>query len=698
MNSEDSPAIVQHRLRVGPFGRNGLLLLFWALLSALVVAIAVALTWQAATHLFHYEVQTDAQEWIDDLGDHVDDLDRILAGEAVTPESRSALDLAASGKAIFFFRLLDQNGRAVYQSLSPDELLPFDVGAHEGAGDQAVREALSTERPVVRLGGHDGDSQSIPSVYGRIVLPLETGTGVRGTAEVYLNQTAKAERYRQAFMAFVTGLALLILFAMALPMTMVWRKIKQRELAERRLHDMAHTDPLTRLANRTYFQQCLGKALVGAGKGERATALFWLDLDRFKRINDALGHPIGDALLCQVAARLNHSLGERDMVARLGGDEFALVQTGCTSEAAAAELAERLIQVLAIPFDVEGHHVVIGVSIGIVFAPRDGRGVDDLLKKADIALYRAKDAGRSTYRFFRPDMEARSVVRHALEEDLRLAINHGKLRLHYQPQVSLKTGRIIGFEALLRWHHPRFGHMPPHEVIALAEETGLIMPLGFWALRQAAADATTWPEDVTVSVNISAVQFRHTNLVELVDDVLRMSGLAPDRLDLEITESIVMEDSRTTIIKLRKLRRLGLHLSMDDFGTGYSSLNRLRNLPFDRLKVDRSFVRELGGNRDDAAVVHAIVTLGKSLGMQVIAEGVETDAQLAHLHLENCDVAQGYYFGRPVPASEIGRQLGQYNPIGSIGLHVPRTGPVNQAWPEPERAAAAPATLKEAVG
>ena len=262
----------------------------------------------------------------------------------------------------------------------------------------------------------------------------------------------------------------------------------------------------------------------------------------------------------------------------------------------------------------------------------------------------------------------------------------------------MKSAQIVGFEALLRWHHPHYGHMPPHEVIALAEETGLIMPLGFWALKQATMDATTWPEDVSVSVNISAVQFGHTNLVDLVGDVLSMSGLAPSRLDLELTESIVMSDSHTTISKLRKLRRLGIHLSMDDFGTGYSSLNRLRNLPFNRLKVDRSFIRELGGNRDDTAIVHAIITLGKSLGMQVIAEGVETDMQLAQLHVEDCDVAQGYYFGRPVPASEIGRQLGLYNPSNSVGLHAPRKAPLplRPAWNEAERQRAqAPMSFEE---
>ncbi|MEZ5933764.1 MAG: EAL domain-containing protein [Alphaproteobacteria bacterium] len=658
-------------------------MLLWVLSSGLVVAIAVALTWQVSTHLLRNEVQADARAWIDHLAARVHGLDRMLATGVISPEDGRQLRATGGGRRVALFRLYDQKGMRLFETVSQDADLPHMALA---AVTDAVplHDVLSSGDPLISLDRHNGDAMQ--TVFSRVVLPFRTPRGGPGIAEVYLDQTANAERYHQAFMAFVTGLALLILFAMALPMTMVWRRAKQRELAERRLHDMAHTDPLTRLANRTHFRERLGEALGRAANGERPTALFWLDLDRFKTINDALGHPVGDALLCQVAARLNHSRGEHDLVARLGGDEFALVQTGCVSEEQAAELAERLIHVLAVPFDVDGHHVVIGVSIGIVFAPRDGRAVDDLLKKADIALYRAKDAGRSTYRFFRPDMEARSVVRHSLEEDLRLAIHNNQLRLHYQPQVSLKSGRIIGFEALLRWHHPRFGHMPPHEVIALAEETGLIIPLGFWALKQATADATTWPEDVSVSVNISAVQFRHTNLVDLVGDALSMSGLAPERLDLEITESIVMEDSRNTIVKLKKLRRLGIHLSMDDFGTGYSSLNRLRNLPFDRLKVDRSFIRELGGNPDDAAIVHAIVTLGKSLGMQVIAEGVETDAQLGQLHLENCDIAQGYFFGRPVPATEIGRQLGQYNPLGSVGLHAPRRAAASQAWHREDRA------------
>ena len=665
----------QGQLRSILINQNSSFFVIWLLSSALVMVIAIALTWQAVNQLLLHDIHDDAKVWLKDLSEEDDMLGRVLTSkDAILPgkDQSSTPDII---KGILFYRLYDPMGELLHQSDIANDDLAFLIDKAPVLEADSIREALSKDGPLLSLNDHASSLFWAPSTHAQILIPIATDPGGAFLAEVHLDQAAKATYYHQSFIGFATGLALLILFAMALPMTMVWRKIKQRELAERRLHEMAHTDPLTRLANRTEFRERLKRALRHTDGLGNAAVLFWLDLDRFKTINDALGHPIGDRLLHQVAGRLRRSLREQDTVARLGGDEFAILQCDCQNEQEASDLARRVIRLLAVPFDIEGHAVVIGVSIGIVFAPRDGQGVDDLLKKADIALYRAKDAGRSTYRFFRPDMEARSAVRHALEEDLRLAINTNALKLHYQPQVSLKTGQIIGFEALLRWHHPHYGHMPPHEVVSLAEETGLIVPLGFWALRQATLDATTWPEEISVSVNISAVQFRHTNLVDLVGDALRMSGLSPDRLDLELTESIVMEDSRNTIVKLRQLRRLGIHLSMDDFGTGYSSLNRLRNLPFDRLKVDRSFIRELAGNRDDVAIVHAIITLGKSLDMQIIAEGVETDAQLAQLHMENCDIAQGYFFGRPVPASEIGRQIGQYNPIGSIGLHAPRRGP-----------------------
>jgi len=681
--------------------RDAVLLMLWALASTIVVLTAIALTWQTSNHLLRHELRSAALDWATYLVDNVDDLEQVMTTGEVTDDSLEVFRSASQFGQVFRYQLFDLKGQSVYASNGRQRDYARLSSGPVLHREPALHDILAAERPIVSLKKHDGDAESSsshPEVYGQIYLPVLADHGILGLVEIYIDQTDQAAHYQHEFVVFATGLTLLILFAMALPLVMVWRKTKQRELAERQLHDMAHTDPLTKLSNRTNFRDRLVKALGYAGRGQQMIALFWLDLDRFKTINDALGHPIGDALLCQVAQRLRRTISQYDTVARLGGDEFAIVVSGCRERGHAAELAQLLIKTLAVPFDVEGHHVVIGVSIGIVFAPFDGDQVDDLLKKADIALYRAKDEGRSTYRFFKPDMEARSEVRHVLEEDLRIAIHSNQLRLHYQPQVSLDSGEIIGFEALLRWHHPRFGHMPPGEVVALAEETGLIMPLGYWALQQACADANTWPEPIRVSVNISAVQFSHVNLVDLVSDALGMSGLAADRLDLEITESIVMADSKATIAKLRKLRRLGVHLSMDDFGTGYSSLSRLRHLPFNHLKVDRSFVQELGGNPDDLAIVHAIVALGQNLGMHIIAEGVETDAQLAQLRLEGCDIAQGFFFGRPVPATEIGRQLARHNPMSSVGLHAPRHKNVSAWQPsEADKPAALPA-LKEAIG
>ncbi len=699
MNWESRFHLLEARLSV--MGRDATLLLLWALASTIVIVIAIALTWQTANHLLHHELRASASGWAAYLVNNVDDLEQVMTTGEVSSDSLKVFRSASRFGHVFRYQLFDRRGRSVYASDGQRQDYPARYQQRGGQSTPSFREVVKAKSPIIRLRepAHDNqDLRDLPERYGQIYLPVIANRDVLGIVEIYVDQTDKAARYHHVFVVFATGLTLLILFAMAFPMVMVWRKTKQRELAERQLHDMAHTDPLTRLANRTNFRDRLGQALAGARDGQRVIALFWLDLDRFKTINDALGHPVGDALLCQVAHRLRRTLAQQDVVARLGGDEFAIVLTDCRERRHAGQLAQQLIRTLAIPFDVEGHHVVIGVSIGIVFAPYDGDQVDDLLKKADIALYRAKDAGRSTYRFFKPDMEARSEVRHALEEDLRIAIHSNQLRLHYQAQVCLDSGRITGFEALLRWHHPRFGHMPPGEVVALAEETGLIMPLGYWALQQACADATTWPESIRVSVNISAVQFSHANLVDLVSDALSISGLAADRLDLEITESIVMADSKATIAKLRKLRRLGVHLSMDDFGTGYSSLSRLRHLPFNHLKVDRSFIKELGGNPDDIAIVHAIVTLGQNLGMQIIAEGVETDAQLAQLRTEGCDIAQGFFFGRPVPATEIGRELARHHPVSSVGLHAPRdkNAPV---WQASETTSPLPApAFQEAIG
>ena len=382
-------------------------------------------------------------------------------------------------------------------------------------------------------------------------------------------------------------------------------------------------------------------------------AVLCLDLDRFKPVNDTLGHPVGDALLRAVAARLLACVREGDTAARLGGDEFAVLQAGAGQPEAAGALARRLVEALSAPYEVLGHQVVVGASVGVALAPGDGRDPDELLKRADMALYRAKADGRGTFRSFEPGMDARLQARRLLELDLRKALAAGELELHYQPLVDLRTGAVSALEALLRWRHPARGLVPPGEFVPLAEEIGLIVPVGGWVLRRACADAAGWPGGVRVAVNLSAAQFRGRELVAAVVGALAAAGLAPARLELEITETVLLRDGEATLATLRELRALGVRIAMDDFGTGYSSLGYLRSFPFDKIKIDRCFVRDLGASADCEAIVRAVTGLGGSLGIATTAEGVETEEQLERLRAEGCDEAQGFHLGRPMPAADV---------------------------------------------
>jgi predicted signal transduction protein with EAL and GGDEF domain len=350
-----------------------------------------------------------------------------------------------------------------------------------------------------------------------------------------------------------------------------------------------------------------------------------------------------------------------DTVARLGGDEFAIVQVG-TKPADASELAGRLIEQLSEPFDILGHQVVIGASIGIAIAPTDGKEPDQLLRNADMALYRAKSSGRGCYHFFQPEMDAQMQARHALETDLRKAVTAGEFEMYYQPIVELAGGVITGFEALVRWNHPQRGVVTPGNFIPVAEEIGLIGALGDWVLKQACRDAATWPEGLTVAVNLSAVQFRNPSLALSIVSALSASGLDASRLVLEITETVLLQDDRAILDTLHQIRALGARISMDDFGTGYSSLSYLRSFPFDKIKIDRSFIQELGRKDDCIAIIRAVTRLGENLGMVTIAEGVETHEQLDILRAEGCTQVQGYLFSPPRPASEVPKLLETINP------------------------------------
>ena len=429
--------------------------------------------------------------------------------------------------------------------------------------------------------------------------------------------------------------------------------ITERKRAEARLAFMAQHDGLTGLPNRNLLRQQMDDILLHTRRSSDKVAVLVLGLDNFKAVNDTLGHGIGDKLLRGVAKRLRSTLREEDMLARLNSDEFAVVQSGLTRPEDAVLLSRRLLEAISDPYLLDGHSVVIGASIGIAMSPSDGDESEKLLKNADMALSRAKNDSRGTFSFFESGMDARAQSRRKIELDLRDAIQNDVLRPHYQPLIDLATGRITGFEALVRWPHSERGMVSPAEFIPVAEETGLINPLGGLMLRRACMDAALWPDEVRVAVNLSPLQFRGGNLLSVVMDALKQSGLPAKRLELEITETLLLEKSSQVLATLHALRALGVRISMDDFGTGYSSLSYLRSFPFDKIKIDQSFVRDLGSNRDAQAIVRSIISLGMGLGVTITAEGVETEAELSCLRAEGCHEGQGFLFSRARPNAEI---------------------------------------------
>jgi diguanylate cyclase (GGDEF)-like protein len=424
--------------------------------------------------------------------------------------------------------------------------------------------------------------------------------------------------------------------------------------SEVKIEYMAHHDALTDLANRVLLNERLEQAL-GRIHLEEMVAVHHLDLDQFKAVNDTFGHPAGDKLLKIVADRLRGLVRETDTIARMGGDEFVVVQAPIADPAESTSLAQRIIALMSEPFDLDGHQAVIGASVGIAVGPSDGLKPDELLRNADLALYRAKGDGRGTFRFFETAMDLQMQTRRIMERDLRKALSSGQFELYYQPVVNLASGDISGFEALIRWNHPEQGVIPPASFIPLAEETGLIVPVGEWVIRQACATAAQWPGDLSIAVNISAAQFRNPGLLQVIVGALATSGLDPTRLEIEITETVLLQNRETTLAVLRQLRELGIRIAMDDFGTGYSSLTYLQCFPFDKIKIDRSFVKDITENTGSLNIVRAVAALAKGMGMTATAEGVETSEQLDRITSEGCTEMQGFLFSRPVPASEIER-------------------------------------------
>ena len=429
--------------------------------------------------------------------------------------------------------------------------------------------------------------------------------------------------------------------------------ISERRAAEARLRHLAHHDPLTGLPNRTLLQDTLDQA-VCCSRGKQRFALHLIDLDRFKAVNDGLGHYVGDQVLVSTAHRLKEIVGDADTVARLGGDEFAILQQGVSAEADAAQFAGRITAALSRQFTCSGHDISVGASVGVAVYPDDGADAENLLRRSDLAMYKAKAADRGTWRFFVADMDQEARAAMEVQEDLRAGLARNEFVLHYQPQIDLATQRMVGAEALLRWQRPGYGLLRPAAFLRIAEETGLIVPISAWVMREACRQSMRWQAAglgaIRVAVNVSAVQLRRQNLSALVAEVLSETKLAPELLDLELTESMLIEDTSETIGMLRTLRGLGVRLSVDDFGTGYSSLSMITRFPVSCLKIDQSFTRGLGKHPSDAAIIRTILELAETLKLDVLAEGVETHQQMHHLLVSGCREAQGYLFGAPIEA------------------------------------------------
>ena len=442
-----------------------------------------------------------------------------------------------------------------------------------------------------------------------------------------------------------------------------YEDVSERRRSQDQLSHMARHDALTDLPNRVLFREHMERVLPRVRRGDHVAVLY-LDLDGFKAVNDMHGHPAGDELLRRVAAILRENTRETDLVARLGGDEFAIIQVGAAQPSEQVALADRLLAAIRVPFEIVGQRVEIGVSIGIALADATSSSVDRLLRNADIALYRAKAGGRGKWCFFEPEMDEELQHRYRLDTDLRCALTEGQFEVYYQPLIEARTQLLAGFEALIRWHHPNRGMVLPAEFIPLSEENGLIRAIGGWVLATACADAVRWPEHIKLAVNLSPVQFANGNLVQEVTQALDRSGLAASRLELEITESVLLQDNNATLGILHQLHNLGVRISMDDFGTGYSSLSYLRRFPFDKIKIDQSFVRDLARENGSIEIVRAVVGLGRALGMSVLAEGVETAEQLGLLQAEGCDELQGYLFSKPRPVRDVPAIIARHSVAG----------------------------------
>jgi diguanylate cyclase (GGDEF)-like protein len=617
-----------------------------------VFGMLIAGTWaavkSATDHLLYQNATSTASSWARYLAENVGDLEQIAAGEQPSTTSMTFFKGARRGGQVFRYEIFNRQGYSQLASdqdkIAPVEISEFSIdAAHSIAGAQ----------PVVAV--KEGNSPDLPSFYAQAYVPIFVDHRPIAIVAAYVDQTDQRDNFYRTFLSEAVLLCLMTGLSFLIPMIAWLRRTKEKQQADRHIRFLAYHDALTGLANRTQLIEKLQTALAVPASSGGGFAVHFIDLDRFKEVNDTLGHDGGDFLLKTVAERLRAETKPGDVVARLGGDEFVVIQSGADGKDEAEPFANRLISALRTPITFNEHELTATISIGCALAPADGADPERLLKCADLALYEAKANGRDCVRFFLPEMDGALQARIDLERTLRHAVLHERFVLHYQPVFGAKAShQLRGFEALLRLPREDGTLIPPMAFIPVAEDMRLIGEIGRWVLREACRTAATWPDDLTIAVNLSAAQFELGSVSAIVAAALRETGLAPARLELEITETLLLGNSEAILAELRTIKAMGVAIAMDDFGTGYSSLSYLWRFPFDKIKIDRSFMQGFDASGQDArAVVKTIIALGRELNMLVTVEGVETDQQAVFLSGTDADLVQGFFFSKPIPDTEI---------------------------------------------
>jgi diguanylate cyclase (GGDEF)-like protein len=628
--------------------RNGVAMLVTAL-CLLIGGILVG-TKVTTDYLLYQDATSTARNWARLLAATVTDLEQIAAGEEPTKASMTLFEWAQKAGQVFRYEIYNREGYS--QLVSDHGVTQVNLSTFS---PEAVR-ALATDGPIVDV--RASILAGKPKFYGLAYVPVIVDNRAVAIVAAYVDETEKHDLFYRTSLIAALSLCALAALSFGLPALAWYRRTKEKQQADRRIRFLAHHDALTGLANRAQLLERLKATLAVLPLRHNSIAVHFLDLDRFKQVNDSVGHDAGDSLLKTVAERLRAVIRIEDVVARLGGDEFVVVQTGIAGKVQAEDFARRIISAVTAPMKLKDRPFTASVSVGVALAPADGTDPERLLKSADLALYKAKADGRNCFRFFLAEMDAELQARFKLEAIIRDAVLHDRFELHYQPLFEMSERRLIGYEALIRLPAEDGTLIPPLVFIPVAEDLQLIDKIGAWVLREACRTAATWPEHLTVAVNLSPAQFLAGRVSDIVAAALKEAGLVAHRLELEITETLLLGNSEAIMAELRALKAMGVAIVMDDFGTGYSSLSYLWRFPFDKIKIDRSFMQGFDGSgRDVKTVVKTIIALGRELNMRVTVEGVETATQAAFLDKADGDQAQGFFFGRPIPASEVSANI-----------------------------------------